>query len=228
MPELILFDLDGTLADTAPDMAAALNGLRGEHDLEPLPFARIRPQVSHGSPALLRLGFGVERDDDAYAALRERFLALYEQALCRDTRLFAGVPELLAALTARGLRWGIVTNKPGWLSRPLLAQLGLESDCACLVTGDCLPRNKPHPDPLLEACRLAGCAPGAAAYLGDAERDIQAARAAGMPGLVALYGYLGPEEDPARWRAAALLERPGALLDWLDGMPAEGGLGGVS
>lgn len=220
---LILFDLDGTLADTAPDMAAALNALRRERGRPPLPCEDIRPLVSHGTPALLRLGFGIDRHDTGYPDLRDRFLALYAGRRNAGTRLFPGMAELLAALEDGGIAWGVVTNKPGFLARPLLAKLGLDGRLAALVCGDCLPRNKPHPDPLLEACRLAGIQASDTVYVGDAERDIQAATAAGMPAVIAGYGYIGPAETPAGWGAVAMIEQAADLLAWLQqqGLPAQ-------
>lgn len=215
MIHLVLFDLDGTLADTAPDMAAALNQLRAEESLPPLPFAAIRPEVSHGSPAMLKLGFDIATDAPAYPALRQRFLDLYEAQLCRKTVLFPGVPDLLDAIERQSLRWGIVTNKPGWLTDPLLEQLALTSRATCVVSGDTTPNRKPHPDPLLHACQLASTSPAACVYVGDAVRDVQAAHAAGMATVVARYGYIADHEQPDDWGADYLIESPADLLSWL-------------
>ncbi len=210
----VLFDLDGTLLDTAQDMAAALNRLRIAEGLEALPFAQVRPHVSHGAPRLLRLAFG-EPDADRHESLRGRFLDYYRAALAVHTRLFDGFEAVLAAIEGAGLRWGIVTNKPGWLAEPLVAELGLDARCACLVAGDTLAERKPHPLPLLHAAKLLGLEPRECVYVGDAERDVQAARNAGMIALVAGFGYLGEGEDPAAWQAEAVFARPGELLDWL-------------
>jgi phosphoglycolate phosphatase len=210
----VLFDLDGTLLDTAPDMAQALNRLRVAEGLDELPFERIRPLVSHGAPRLIRLGFG---DPEAahYETLRTRFLDFYRAALSVHTRLFAGFGEVLDAIEGAGLRWGIVTNKPGWLTNPLLEELGLAARCGCVVSGDTLAERKPHPLPLLHAAALIKLEPRECVYLGDAERDVQAARKAGMIPLVAGFGYLNEGEDPAAWQPDGVLERPEDLLDWL-------------
>lgn len=210
----VLFDLDGTLLDTAQDMAQALNRLRVAEGLDELPFERIRPLVSHGAPRLIRLGFG-EPDAAHYESLRTRFLEFYRAALVVHTRLFAGFDEVLDSIEQAGLRWGIVTNKPGWLTNPLLEQLGLAARCGCVVSGDTLAERKPHPLPLLHAAALIRLEPRDCVYLGDAERDVQAARNAGMIPLVAGFGYLNEGEDPAAWQADAVLGRPEELLDWL-------------
>jgi N-acetyl-D-muramate 6-phosphate phosphatase len=210
----VLFDLDGTLLDTAPDMAAALNRLLIAEGLEALPYVQIRPLVSHGAPRLLRLAFG-EPEAERHEALRRRFLDFYRAALAVHTRLFDGFEAVLSAIERSGLRWGIVTNKPGWLAAPLVAEVGLAERCACLVAGDTLAERKPHPLPLLHAAGLLGLEPRECAYVGDAERDVQAARNAGMIPLVAGFGYLGDGDDPATWRADAVFARPEDLVDWL-------------
>lgn len=210
----VLLDLDGTLLDTARDMAQALNRLRIAEGLEELPFERIRPLVSHGAPRLIRLGFG-EPEATHYESLRRRFLDFYRAALAVHTCLFAGFEDVLAAIERAGLRWGIVTNKPGWLTHPLLDQLGLAARCGCVVSGDTLAERKPHPMPLLHAASLLELEPRDCVYLGDAERDVQAARNAGMIPLVAGFGYLNEDEDPAAWQPDAVLGRPEDLLDWL-------------
>jgi 2-phosphoglycolate phosphatase len=210
----VLFDLDGTLLDTAPDMAAALNRLRIAEGLEALPYVQIRPLVSHGAPRLPRLAFG-EPEAERHESLRRRFLDFYRAALAVHTRLFDGFEAVLSAIERSGLRWGIVTNKPGWLAAPLVAEVGLAERCACLVAGDTLAERKPHPLPLLHAAGLLGLEPRECAYVGDAERDVQAARNAGMIPLVAGFGYLGDGDDPAAWRADAVFARPEDLVDWL-------------
>jgi phosphoglycolate phosphatase len=211
----VLFDLDGTLLDTAPDMAAALNRLRLAEGLDALPFGELRPLVSHGAPRLLKHAFS-DPAPDRYESLRRRFLDDYRRALAVETCLFAGFDTVLAAIERAGLRWGIVTNKPGWLAEPLLAELGLAARCGCLVAGDTLAERKPHPLPLLHAAKLLGLEPGHCAYLGDAERDVQAARNAGMIPLVAGFGYLGVGDDPSAWQAEAVFSRPEELADWLE------------
>jgi len=210
----VLLDLDGTLLDTAPDMAHALNALRVAEGMERLPFERIRPLVSHGAPRMIRYAFG-EPEPDRYEALRLRFLDLYRGAIAVHTRPFAGFEDVLDTIEQAGMRWGIVTNKPGWLTLPLLEQLGLAARSGCIVSGDTLAERKPHPLPLLHAAGLLGLAPGECVYVGDAERDVQAARNAGMIPLVAGFGYLDEGEDPAAWQPDAVLDQPAGLLDWL-------------
>lgn len=211
----VLFDLDGTLADTAPDLAHALNTVRVEEGRTRLPFEQIRPVVSHGAQALITLGFSLTAAQTDYARLRQRLLDVYRDNIALYTRLFPGMPEVLDALERAGLIWGVVTDKPGWLTEPLLDALGLMQRSACVVSGDTLNERKPHPAPLLHACQTVGCTPAECVYLGDAERDIRAALAAGMPSLIAGFGYIGAHEQPAHWGANGLLERPADLLDWL-------------
>lgn len=214
----VLFDLDGTLLDTALDMAAALNRVRGSEGLPALPFAQVRPLVSHGAPRLLKLAFG-DPGPARYEDLRRRFLDFYRQSLAVHTRLFPGFDLVLERLESAGLAWGVVTNKPGWLAEPLLAETGLASRCACIVAGDTLAERKPHPLPLLHAAGLLGLEPRECVYVGDAERDVQAARNAGMIPLVAGFGYLGEGEDPAAWQPEAIFARPEELIDWLELAP---------
>jgi N-acetyl-D-muramate 6-phosphate phosphatase len=210
----LLLDLDGTLLDTAPDMVGAFNRLRIEEGLAPLPFARVRPFVSHGAASLVRLGFG-EPAPAEFERLRQRFLALYAGALAGGTRLFPGCEVLLATLEARGIPWGIVTNKPGFLTTPLLAELGLLARAGCVVAGDTLPERKPHPLPMLHAAALIGRDPGACVYAGDHARDIAAGRAAGMVTIAVRYGYLADDEDPAAWGPDAIVATPGELLNFV-------------
>lgn len=212
----VLFDLDGTLLDTAPDMARALNRLRLEAGMPALPFERIRPMVSHGTLGMLQLGFGLSPEDPAYHDRRQRFLDLYSAALAVETVLFPGMATTLACLEARGIPWGVVTNKPGWLTEPLLDQLNLLQRAACVVSGDTTLLRKPHPEPLLHACRLVGIAPERCWYVGDAERDILAGNRAGMRTLVARFGYLHTFETPEVWGADGLIDTPEELLAWLD------------
>jgi 2-phosphoglycolate phosphatase len=211
----VLFDLDGTLVDTAPDLGAALNEMRARRDLAPLDYALIRPQASHGSQGLLRLGFGVSVDDPQFAALRNEFLDIYSACLIDNSPLFPGVTDMLDGLEQRGLSWGIVTNKPARYTDPLVAHLGLDRRAACIVSGDTCARPKPHPEPMHHACRVADSPPSQCLYVGDAERDMQAARAVGMPALVALYGYLAEDDTPEAWGGHGFIETPGALLDYL-------------
>lgn len=216
----ILFDLDGTLADTAPDLAAALNQMLQEDGRAPLPFAMLRPWVSWGAMRMIRVGYGDALEPARMSELRGRFLACYEAGLCRESRLFPGVPELLAGLEAAAIPWGIVTNKPGWLTEPLLGALGLGDRARSVISGDTLPYAKPHPMPLLHAARELGIEAAACAYVGDNIRDIEAGRAAGMQTVAAAWGYIPSDDDPAEWRADALLDDPWALARWLEGSDA--------
>ena len=213
--DAVLFDLDGTLADTAPDLAGALNRVRVDRGLDPLPFARLRPHASHGARGLIGAGFGCTPDHGGFAPLRDAFIAHYESALCVDSTLFPGIDLLLDAIEARALRWGIVTNKVTRLTLPLVAELGLASRAGAIVCGDTTAHPKPHPEPLLHAARALGVAPARCVYVGDAARDIEAGRAAGMHTLVASYGYLGDADAPEDWLADGTLDAPGDLLAWL-------------
>jgi N-acetyl-D-muramate 6-phosphate phosphatase len=211
----ILFDLDGTLLDTAPDMVGALNALRGEQGCAPLPYEEVRPAVSHGAARILKTGFPNALPDQA-AALQGRYLEIYRCALSRETQLFPGMQRVLDVLAGRRLKLGIVTNKPAWLTEPLLEEMGLRARFDCVVSGDTVAERKPHPLPLLHAAMLAGTAPRECVYVGDAERDIQAAHAAGMQALVADYGYLGAGEDSTAWGGDGHLRQAADILDWLD------------
>jgi phosphoglycolate phosphatase len=211
----VLFDLDGTLVDTAPDLGYALNLQRGRHGLAPLADAVIRPQASHGARGLLAIGFGLAPDDARFAAMREEFLELYADNICRHSRPFPGILDLLAELEARGLKWGVVTNKPARFTEPLMSVLDLAERAACIVSGDTCPQPKPHPAPMLAAAELCGAAPAQCLYLGDAERDIEAARAAAMPALVAAWGYLDAADQPHTWGAHGEIHNPIETLDYL-------------
>jgi N-acetyl-D-muramate 6-phosphate phosphatase len=208
----VLFDLDGTLADTAPDLARALNRLRTERGLTPVAPATVRAHTSSGARGMLGVGMGIAPEQHSYATLRERFLEYYAQDLCVDTKLFDGVPELLGALTERGLRWGVVTNKPGRFTQPLMKRLDPEASAACIVSGDTTPKSKPFPEPLLHAAQVLKLKPAACLYVGDDLRDVQAARAAGMGVVVAAWGYLGDAGDPAGWGADAVIAHPREVL----------------
>ena len=210
----VLFDLDGTLLDTARDMATAMNALRAEASLPPLPFESVRPYVSHGATAMVRLGFP-QLPEPQFNLLRDRFLILYRDCLAEETQLFAGMPELLGALELAGIPWGIVTNKPTWLTEPLLDALQLRERAGSLVCGDTFPERKPHPRPLLHAAAELAVAPESCLFIGDAERDIKAARAAQMRALVARFGYIGPADRIEEWLADGYIDSPLEILDWL-------------
>ncbi len=211
----VLFDLDGTLLDTAPDLAYALNRTLQELDCQPLPFEHIRPHVSHGARGLIRLGFGLGPGDRTYDGIRHRLLAIYRANLARETRLFPGMAHVLDEIEERSLNWGVVTNKPAWLTDPLVDALALRRRAACVVSGDSTPNSKPHPGPLLHACRQTGSRPSECLYVGDARRDIEAGRSAGLHTVVALFGYVGPADAPLNWGADISIDRPEELLDWL-------------
>lgn len=215
MTKAVLFDLDGTLVDTAPDLGYALNLQRGLHGLAPLPDDVIRPQASHGARGLLMLGFGIGHEDSGFSPMRQEFLQLYADNLCKHSRLFDGMDELLTELEARKLPWGVVTNKPASFTEPLLSILDLADRAACIVSGDTCPEPKPHPGPLLHASVLIGIAPEHCLYVGDAERDVEAARNAGMPCVVANYGYLGEADDPHSWGADGFIQQPQELIKFL-------------
>lgn len=220
MIRAVLFDLDGTLADTAPDLGFALNLQLERHGRQSLPLHLIRPHASAGTRGLLKLGFGLTPDDAQWLAMRDEFLALYDRHLCRDTVLFEGVPALLAGLDARGIPWGIVTNKPHRFTMPLVEALGLAGRARCVVSGDLAPRAKPFPDSLQLATAQLNIAPGDAIYVGDDERDAQAALASGMPMLVAGYGYLGAAARPETWGAIGVVDRPEDVLNFLGEPPS--------
>ncbi len=213
--QAVLFDLDGTLLDTAPDLVQALNRVLAEQGRRSLPFDTVRPAVSHGARALIALGFGLSRESPDFEPLRRRLLELYRADLATHTRLFPGMESVLQDMERRGIAWGVVTNKPAWLTEPLMAAMGLADRAACVVSGDTTGNSKPHPEPLLHACRQAGAEPGHSLYVGDAPRDIEAGRAAGLRTLVALFGYLAPGDQPESWGADGAIGRPEELLEWL-------------
>ncbi|MCC7546128.1 MAG: phosphoglycolate phosphatase [Burkholderiales bacterium] len=216
----VLFDLDGTLLDTAPDLARAVNRQRRERGLDAVPLARLRPAVSQGARGMLRVAFDLHPGQERYEAMREEFLAYYLADLCVETRLFPGMEAVLRTLEADGIAWGIVTNKLHRFTEPLLARMALGARAACVVSGDTAARAKPHPDPLLEAARRIDMAPERCLYVGDDERDVQAAHAARMIPVVALWGYLGDGNPPKAWGAPHLKAHPGELLRLLGPDPA--------
>jgi N-acetyl-D-muramate 6-phosphate phosphatase len=213
----VLFDLDGTLADTAPDLAAAVNRMRRDQGLGALPIERLRPFASAGARGLVFAGLGVKPEDAEYEALRETFLDFYAEDLCVHTRLFPGIGELLADLARRKLAWGVVTNKATRFTERLVAELKLAVEPACVVCGDSTPHLKPHPAPLLLAAERLAIDPKRCWYLGDDLRDIQAARAAGMRPVAVEWGYHHPDKGaPAEWQADAVISRPSEMLSLLE------------
>lgn len=212
-PAAVFFDLDGTLADTAPDLIGVLNYLRRQSNLPPLPVTALRPYISTGIRGLLHRGLDITPADTAYESLQQQFLDLYEQTMQRgDTRLFAGIAECLDILDAQRMPWGIVTNKHLRFATPLLDRLGLKQRAVCLVCGDSAARAKPYPDPLLLAARIAKIDPGQCIYIGDDERDIVAAHAAGMRAIAAAWGYLGSDQPLAAWGADLIIDSPAEIL----------------
>ena len=200
-PQGVLFDLDGTFADTAPDLGAALNRLLSESGRPALPLSTLRPYVSQGGRGMLRIGFDMLPEHPDYRSHYDRFLIHYQQALCADTRLFDGIAALVDALEERNIPWGIVTNKSQRFTLPLMEALGYARRAACIVSGDSSPRAKPHASPMLLACALAGITPEACIFVGDDIRDITAGRAARMTTVAALYGYLGDSGPVNDWGA---------------------------
>lgn len=211
----VLFDLDGTLADSAGDLAAAVNRMRAERGLAPVSVDLLRPHASAGARGLLGAGMGLTPDDPSYPALRDTFLAYYAETLDRTTHLFDGIAELLDALDERALDFGIVTNKATRFTQRVVAALGLDQRAGAIVSGDTTPHPKPHPAPLLHAASLIGVEPSRCVYVGDDLRDVIAGNAAGMATIVAEYGYLGEQGCADDWPATGWIARPLALLDWL-------------
>ena len=218
-PRAVLFDLDGTLADTAPDLAAAVNLLRTARGMEPTPYAILRPTASAGARGMIGAAFGLTPADDGYEELRVQWFDNYQNAMAVHSSLFPGVRELLDGIATGGMQWGIVTNKPARFTDPLVGLIGLK-DAGCVVSGDTTGYAKPHPAPLLEGARRLGVEAQDCWYVGDDLRDIEAGRAAGMRTVACSWGYCGAI-DPARWGADLLLESPLALLDALRGVGAE-------
>lgn len=219
LPRAVLFDLDGTLADTAGDLAGALNTLRVQRGLEPLPVEQLRPHASAGARGLIGAGLDIHPGSEDYEPLRVAFLDAYAAGLANTTRLFDGMPELLAALEGRGLLWGVITNKVHRFTIPVMDGLGLTQRAAVIISGDTTEHPKPHPLPLLTACERIGISPEEAMYVGDDLRDIQAAQAAGMPSVAAAWGYLGEAVGIEDWGADVISQKP---LDLLSLLPAWG------
>ncbi len=215
MIKAVLFDFDGTLADTAPDLGHALNRQRVARGMPALPIEQIRPQASAGSRGLLNLGFNIKPGDNDYESMRDEFLYFYTERLCHDTCLFPGIDELLDELEIRDLPWGIVTNKPARFAHPLIQMLGLTQRVACVICGDETNNTKPHPEPLLAASNKIAISPTSCIYLGDDIRDVQASLAAGMQPIVARYGYLGNDQPPENWGTSYLIDHPTELLNYL-------------
>lgn len=211
----VLFDLDGTLVDTAPDLAFALNSLLQEQGQDSLPYDDIRPVASHGSVALLKLGFGLTAQDENFKILQKRFIELYQDNIDRETALFEGMEEVISKLEENKISWGIITNKPAFLTDPLVEKLGLDDRAACVVSGDTTAHSKPHPAPMLHACNLIKHNPHDCLYIGDAKRDIEAGKNARMKTITARWGYLGKHDKPENWQADAIIDHPSEILKWI-------------
>jgi len=211
----VLFDLDGTLADTAPDLANALNKVLTENNRPPLPLQTIRYEVSNGASALIKLGFNIDSSDSQFESLRLRLLQHYAQAIAAETRLFDGMQEVLTMLEDLNIHWGVVTNKPSRFTHPLLDALALSPRAACVICGDTLEKKKPHPEPILHACDIVGCKPHETIYIGDALRDIEAGKRAGTKTLVALFGYISMQQQPLHWGADGLIDTPQEIIHWM-------------
>lgn len=215
MIHAVFFDLDGTLADTAPDLGGALNQMLSEAGLPPLAPEKLRPHVSGGARALLKLGFGIAPEDSDYPTKQQRFLDIYTGRLCQDTELFPGMADLLQSLEQRGIHWGIVTNKAQRFTLPLVAGLGLTQRAAAVISGDSAPKAKPAPDTLLLACRHAGVAPERCLYVGDDLRDVQAGQAANMGTVIAAWGYLGNGLPIEQWGGDHIVHHPSEIITLL-------------
>ena len=213
--DAVLFDLDGTLIDSAPDLGAAADKMRTDRGLAPLPLADYRPMAGAGARGMLGVAFGLKPEHADYDALKEEFFANYEACMTERTYAFDGVPELIAQINGAGLKWGVVTNKAERFTLPLTRRMPLFVTARTIVSGDTTPHAKPHPAPLLEAARQLGVAPKRCLYVGDDERDIVAGRAAGMPTVAAAYGYLGALADTSGWNADATIVSPSSLLNLL-------------
>lgn len=214
-PTGILFDLDGTLADTAPDLAYALNKTLLHYGKNELPFEQIRPVVSHGGIALIKLGFGMHPDEEGFEDRRQYLLDIYLDNLCRETRLFEGMADVLDHLEKNSIAWGIVTNKPAWLTDPLMVQMGLHTRTPAIVSGDTCANRKPHPEPIQYACKLLGVPTEKCWYIGDAGRDMQAGRAAGCATVGATFGYIYPEDPIETWDSDVNIETPLQIIEML-------------
>lgn len=211
----VLFDLDGTLADTAPDLAFAVNSLLEEKQRPALSLDVVKPLVSLGGIAMVRTAFGIEEDDLEFGELKNRFLEIYRKNIALHTVLFDGIESVLSSLESRHMSWGIVTNKSTWLTLPLMEALRLSERTPCIVCGDTVEHAKPHPAPLLHACDLLHCTPKQTLYVGDALRDIEAGNRAGMTTLVANYGYIGEEDKTQNWGADGEVNSAVEILDWV-------------
>ena len=216
MIESILFDLDGTLADTAPDLAGALNAVRLSRNLPELPNKVIRPAVSLGASMMIKVGFDIEEGHSDFEEIRENFLRIYSENIANKTKLFDGIEEVLSELENTKKTWGIVTNKSSALTIPLLKALSLDKRAACIVCGDTLEHTKPHPAPIIHACQQIQSDPASTVFVGDAKRDIEAGNKAGTKTVVALYGYINENDTPKKWGADGTITSPHEIHEILE------------
>jgi len=214
--QAVLFDLDGTLADTAPDLAFALNATLEHYQKPSLSFEEIRPVVSHGGVALIRLGFKIEPEENGFEEKRQYLLDIYQKNICKNTVLFPGIENILNTLDKNKIAWGIVTNKPDWLTDPLMQAMGLNKRTNCIVSGNTCSNNKPHPEPILYACQQLKVKPEFAITIGDAGRDMEAGRAAGTKTIGALFGYLCKQDPVELWQADAYIDSAADILNLLE------------
>jgi 2-phosphoglycolate phosphatase len=212
----VLFDLDGTLVDTAPDLAQALNRVLEEEGRQPVPYELVRAEASYGGKAIVCAGFNIEEHDPDFERLRKRFLEHYAGQICVRSKLFDGMEPVLHHIENNDLQWGVVTNKPAYLTDPLMSALGLANRAACIVSGDTTAKSKPDPLPMQYACEVSGANIQECIYIGDAQRDIEAGHRAGMRTLAAAFGYLRDSDDPNTWGANKVLNKPGEIIEWLE------------
>lgn len=215
----VFFDLDGTLVDTAPDLTAAINQLLTEQGHSTLSLDSLRPIISQGSDAMIKHAFSIEDGAPEFSSLRQRFLELYSQRMHCSTHLFPGMPEVLEVLESDRIKWGVITNKPTWLTQPLMGYLGLDKRAACIISGDTTEYRKPHPAPMQHACELTKSNPANTLYIGDAKRDIEAGRAAGMHTLIAQYGYISASDNLEEWQADGIITNPDDIITWILSFP---------
>ncbi|MBC8518958.1 MAG: HAD-IA family hydrolase [Gammaproteobacteria bacterium] len=215
MIKAVLLDLDGTLADTAPDLAYALNQVLIQNNRKPLPLSDIREVASHGSAPLIYLGFGDQLEEQIFEAHRQQLLNIYSENIARETTLMGGMEDLLLHLDRQNIPWGVVTNKPARFTDPLIEQLGLSQRASCIISGDTTDSSKPHPKPLLHACELLNLSPEQCIYVGDASRDIEAGNRAEMTTIAARFGYLSSDDKITEWCADGIIDHPSEILNWL-------------
>ena len=213
--DAVFFDLDGTLVDTAPDLAYAINQVLTEYGKPEVPLERLRSVASDGSPGLIRLAFNITPDMTAYDAIQKRFIELYQTHITRESTLFDGMQDVLVKLEEMDMKWGVITNKPEFLTTPLMAALSLDDRAVSIVSADTTPHSKPHPAPMLYACAQANVQPERCLYIGDAKRDIEAGNNTEMTTLIAAYGYIKDTDSPEDWQADGIIEHPRDILNWL-------------